>query len=387
MKAGTPEHPKTLLLQAKLQCSKVEAVGILESLWLWCARYAYDGRISRYPSALISDGIGYNGDGEKLITVLTESGWIDNRDNELLIHDWPQHCPDYIHLKLARERTTFADGSIPKITRLSKAERNEIEADFKRAHKKRTKAHPCAQEAHKSAKMRSQCALPSPSLPYLTLPSQEAEEARARARTRTRETATTTTPTEEEKTQDNPTTTTPNKTILTIPVKGGGDFVIRQTLLDEWTRAFPNLNIQQSLENARTHFLKNPHRRKPIKHILPRLVEWLQEDADSPRQIPESTPTPKPTPTHQPATLSIPTPQPINPQQWDQALAILKTTVGTEAFNQWLRPTRAIAANHQSLTLEVPSQTYLEHISQNLIQPIQNAIQEIATPKNAPDAP
>ena len=35
MKRGTIEHPKTVMLQMLLGCSRLEAVGILEALFHW----------------------------------------------------------------------------------------------------------------------------------------------------------------------------------------------------------------------------------------------------------------------------------------------------------------------------------------------------------------
>ena len=62
MKRGTPESPKTLMLMQELNCCRVMAVGILESLWHTCARHAPDGRTSRYTPEILATQMGYSGD-------------------------------------------------------------------------------------------------------------------------------------------------------------------------------------------------------------------------------------------------------------------------------------------------------------------------------------
>jgi hypothetical protein len=47
MKRGTPEHPKTAHLMAALSIPRPYAVGILELLWHFTARYAPRGDVGR----------------------------------------------------------------------------------------------------------------------------------------------------------------------------------------------------------------------------------------------------------------------------------------------------------------------------------------------------
>lgn len=131
MKSGTPDHPKLMDLQARLNVTKPHAVGVLECLWHWTAKFTPAGNVGRYPDIMIAQAIGWTGDPEQLVEGLVEAGWIDRSDeHRLVVHDWPDHCEDSVHLRLARATERFADGSIPRLTRMQKEERKEVEAKY-----------------------------------------------------------------------------------------------------------------------------------------------------------------------------------------------------------------------------------------------------------------
>ena len=155
-------HPKTLDLQARLGILRYEACGILECLWQWTSQYCPAGDIGRFPDRMIAQGVEWPpDDAERLITAMREAGWIDaHAVRRLIVHDWPEHCNDSVHLYLARRGMTFADDSVPKMTRLSQAERRRVAKTYAtqdtHAHKMRIES---AQNAHekrtKSARMRT----------------------------------------------------------------------------------------------------------------------------------------------------------------------------------------------------------------------------------------
>ena len=93
MKRGTAEHPKTLDLAAALNLPQWGAVGILESLWHFAAKFARRGDIGRRTDAAIARGIDWRDDPEKLIQALVDTGWLDRcRCHRLRIHDWHEHA-------------------------------------------------------------------------------------------------------------------------------------------------------------------------------------------------------------------------------------------------------------------------------------------------------
>ena len=110
MKKGTSRHPKTVHLSVLLEVGRHEAVGVLNDLWEWAGEYAPAGDIGRYTNEQISHGVGYNGEASKLVSALTEAGWLDQVDRfRLLIHDWPDHCEGWVKKRLLRSGQAFVE--------------------------------------------------------------------------------------------------------------------------------------------------------------------------------------------------------------------------------------------------------------------------------------
>lgn len=148
MKRGTPDHPKTLALQAALRCSRPAAVGLLELLWHWTARYAPAGDVGRWSNGALAQAVGWDGDADALVAALVAAGWLDERPEcRLYVHDWSHHADDAVKLALYRATKTFADGSVPVAHRLSAKERERLEGLWaQRAHNVPTECvRQCAQ--------------------------------------------------------------------------------------------------------------------------------------------------------------------------------------------------------------------------------------------------
>lgn len=164
-KAKTLEHPKTLALADALGIMDCFALGILEAFWHHVTAYYPDGEITDMKPRVMARSIRYTGDADELVAAFVEAGLIDQDGERLLVHDWPDHCNDAVHLSLARAHTRFANGATPRMTRMSKDERERLTEWFN-AHPVRTQS---AQEAHT---VRTESALPSQAKPSLTKPSQ-----------------------------------------------------------------------------------------------------------------------------------------------------------------------------------------------------------------------
>ncbi len=130
MKTGANRHPKITLLMGELDIPRTHAVGVVESVFLYAVEFCPDGNIGRYPAEVVAREIGYEGDAQGLLDALATCGWLDRQDGKLLIHDWPEHCADLVHKRLARKAARFADGTMPKLTRLAAKEREEIERKY-----------------------------------------------------------------------------------------------------------------------------------------------------------------------------------------------------------------------------------------------------------------
>lgn len=131
MKRGTPDHPKMLDFSSSMNIPIWGAVGLLEMLWHWTARYAPEGNIGKHSNAAISRGIGWTEDPDKLISGLVAARWIDEIDGVgLYVHDWDQHCEDAVHQFLARNVKYFANGVRPKLTGLNKEDRPDVSKKY-----------------------------------------------------------------------------------------------------------------------------------------------------------------------------------------------------------------------------------------------------------------
>ena len=159
MKRGTPDHPKMLMLANELSISIFSAVGLLEILWHFTARYCPAGDIGRWGNDAIARAVGWpHGDADRLIEALIVCRWLDvDEVSRLAVHDWPEHCEDTTHLVLARKVRRFANGKIPNLRRLARAEREEIEAAY--GVQSQDESALCAQNAHRE---RTESALPKP---------------------------------------------------------------------------------------------------------------------------------------------------------------------------------------------------------------------------------
>lgn len=151
MKRGTPDHPKMKRLARLLNVNLAQAIGIMESLWHWTAKYAQAGDIGKYEDADIAEACFWDGDSDALLSALVSALWLDTSETcencRLFVHDWHEHADDSVHLFLARHGMTFANGVTPSTSRLSKSERESIKD----------------RSEHKRTKSALKCSLPSPS--------------------------------------------------------------------------------------------------------------------------------------------------------------------------------------------------------------------------------
>lgn len=115
MKRGTPDHPKTLMLANELSIKKYAAVGLLEMLWHFTARYAPRGDIGRFADGIIGNSLDWGGSIPELIEALVKVGWVDkNNEYRLVVHDWSDHSDDAADKYLANHEMLYFDGKEPR---------------------------------------------------------------------------------------------------------------------------------------------------------------------------------------------------------------------------------------------------------------------------------
>ena len=114
MKRGTPEHPKVFDLAEKLSIPRAHAVGILELLWHFTAKYTPQGDIGKYPNTAIAKACLWTKDAAKFVQALLTCGWLEQSDEyRLLVHDWHDHADDLTRKVLNRARLEFLTISHP----------------------------------------------------------------------------------------------------------------------------------------------------------------------------------------------------------------------------------------------------------------------------------
>lgn len=108
LKRGTPDHPKTHRLARALGISRAQAVGHLELLWHWTAKFAPRGDVGRFQDVDIEQGAGWEGPEGQLVDSLEAEGWLDvHGEVRLVVHDWHEHADDAVKKALARKGLAF----------------------------------------------------------------------------------------------------------------------------------------------------------------------------------------------------------------------------------------------------------------------------------------
>ena len=98
----------------RLDRDELGTAGLLTFLWLFAQEHAYRGDVGKWDNEEIAVALFWKGDPDQLVRDLVECKWLDEHiEHRLLVHDWPDHCPAYIHKRLQREGLTFADGTVP----------------------------------------------------------------------------------------------------------------------------------------------------------------------------------------------------------------------------------------------------------------------------------
>jgi hypothetical protein len=112
MKSSALSSIKFSRLKRRLNLQKFQIVGLLESIWLFTLINTPSGDIGRYSNEDIAAYIEWAGDPDELITHLIQCGWLEESDEyRIIVHDWDQHCPNYIKGNLSKLKKSFVKSS------------------------------------------------------------------------------------------------------------------------------------------------------------------------------------------------------------------------------------------------------------------------------------
>lgn len=124
-------HPKTKKLARLLGVSLPAAVGHLHYLWWWALDFAQDGLLDKYDAEDIADALQWDGDANQLVEALISSGYIDDTEDGLVVHDWAEYAGKLLERRAkdrARKRAAAEAAGVPESVRRS-SDGNDEEAD------------------------------------------------------------------------------------------------------------------------------------------------------------------------------------------------------------------------------------------------------------------
>lgn len=83
-------------LQKRLGQPVCHVVGYLETLWIFAQLQARDGNLTKFSSLEIAGWIEFPGDPDEFVEALVKTRWLDRVGDQLLIHDWDEHKPNWL---------------------------------------------------------------------------------------------------------------------------------------------------------------------------------------------------------------------------------------------------------------------------------------------------
>jgi len=115
VKIDALNHPKTIELAVQLGVCIPQAIGHLELLWAFVAQKTPRGNIGRWSDAVIAHAAQWSEEPEAFAKALIVSGFCDEHDeHRIVIHDWSEHCPNWVRAKLKKERKEFISTDLSK---------------------------------------------------------------------------------------------------------------------------------------------------------------------------------------------------------------------------------------------------------------------------------
>lgn len=108
MKQNTHRNIKMLKLAAAIHRPIPYCVGTLHLLWETAGQVAPQGDIGKYPTEWIEATLCWDGKRGALVEALLICGWLDlDARGVPIIHDWHEHCEQYVKARLERSHLPF----------------------------------------------------------------------------------------------------------------------------------------------------------------------------------------------------------------------------------------------------------------------------------------
>lgn len=130
MKRSALNHPKLRALMAEAGISRLEALGLLTLLWDFTGQYAPNGAIGRFTNSAIAEACDWPAErADELVRHLVRTKWLDevaDHSVRLVVHDWADHCEDWVRKRLKRDGKSFYSGNLRESTHRAGTETGEV---------------------------------------------------------------------------------------------------------------------------------------------------------------------------------------------------------------------------------------------------------------------
>lgn len=108
---GIHSHLQEQSIDLPFEACHLIAIGIIENLFHFTARYAADGGIGKHSEIRIARGLKWPWNKAYLVSLLRDAGFLDSLNNGLLyVHDWHVHSDETADKWLADNGLRYANG-------------------------------------------------------------------------------------------------------------------------------------------------------------------------------------------------------------------------------------------------------------------------------------
>lgn len=114
MLKGAFTSPKIRVFAARVGVPFPHALGMCGMLWNFVADHAPCGDIGRHDDSSIAIALEWPNDPAALVNALVAARLLDvHPKHRLVVHDWADHCPQYVRAKVARMGMSLVRTSVP----------------------------------------------------------------------------------------------------------------------------------------------------------------------------------------------------------------------------------------------------------------------------------
>jgi hypothetical protein len=238
VKRDAPSSTKMKRLCRLLDIPLHQAVGLLELLWHLTAREAPRGNIGKLSNETIALALDYRGDEDRLVDAWIRTGWLDeDREYRLIVHDWHEHADEAVKKRLTRSGQSFVSARRVE-TKPPNVETKEQVGNLPRAG---------------AGPVPVPVPVPHPG-PEPVSPSALAQSVKK------------------------PRSAQEPPTVFDLPLIGGKNYGVPQTLYDVFRESYPGVSVMAELGRMRAWLVANPTKMKTINGLPRFMNSWLAKE-------------------------------------------------------------------------------------------------------------